>query len=386
MTQTRRWLYAIAAVAPIAACLVATPAHASTDTSPPQVLDIQLSPTTFAVSGLATKLLTVQVHLTDSGSGILYGQSVSCDSPDIVIQRVSGHSTGGPLSPEESTIMVLRLVSGTDNDGIWQGTLPVPSTYDGTWQVVNACVADNAGNETNEDPRQHGITRSFTVTGSRQPMVSAPAFAPDPLRRGDTSLTVSGSVTDSATGAGLPNVKLGIGNDNTCGGDLYFGHTVTTSAGGRWSYVIQNPEPTGFNNECPTLTGPNGSDINFYPEPGPDEAALVGFTNGYPRVQTVFLSAHPASTSVHHGTNDDVTGSVWPGGAGGRAILQRLVSGSWHNVNQALVRSSGRFTVVATPPAVGTNTYRVVRPSDQCVAGRCRFVGSVSQTFTITGT
>jgi hypothetical protein len=55
-------------------------------------------------------------------------------------------------------------------------------------------------------------------------------------------------------------------------------------------------------------------------------------------------------------------------------------AGAWKTVNTGRVRTSGRFTIVATPPGKATYSYRVYAPGDADT------VGGLSKTFIITGT
>jgi hypothetical protein len=140
-----------------------------------------------------------------------------------------------------------------------------------------------------------------------------------------------------------------------------------------------------YDNTCAMINLPGGQTINKYPYPTSNDqvAAIVG---GDVRVVFDVMSAQPAATHVRHGTNVAVDGAVWPARVYGRVLLQRLVSSSWHTVNSGGVRESGRYTVIATPPTAGNHQYRVVRPSDYCTNGVCRYIGAVSATFTITAT
>lgn len=366
----------------------ARPAVGATDTTPPQIVDLQLSPQTFTEDGLHTDLLTVTAQIHDDGSGVQIVNSTFTDpciaSPGVTISRVSGASAGGPRPPDVfNLIPVLTLTSGTINDGTWQATLPIPSTYDGTWEITNVCVVDNADNETNVDPRQQGITRTFTVNGTDQPLLSALRFFPNPVARGQ-AVTVSGLLTDAETGQGIADTKIGVGQDEGCGPDVTIGSGVTTSPTGQWSDAFGVPDATGNGFICATLTAPEGLDLDG--STTPTDGVIAGQVLGHLRVRTQFLSARSASSSVRHGTNVSVTGAVWPEALFARVILQRLVSGTWRDVNQAPLRDSGRYTLVATPPRIGINTYRVHTPSSGCRDGVCRFVGSTSPTFVIRGT
>jgi hypothetical protein len=99
------------------------------------------------------------------------------------------------------------------------------------------------------------------------------------------------------------------------------------------------------------------------------------------------LSAGPAKGSVPKGTYVTVDGRAgavavqrWPSDPRVRVYLQRLVGRHWRTVGESTIRPNGRFTLVATPPRVGTNVYRVTVPPQQ------DFGSARSGTFTIRGT
>jgi hypothetical protein len=300
--------------------------------------------------------------------------------------RVDGQPTAGGPNPETTTLMLNR-VSGTDDDGVWQGSMPMAAVFDGTWQAGDICGQQSGGGQFFFDPRDQGITSPLTVAGTHQPLLTM-GFSPQPLHRGD-ALTVYGTVVDTATGHGMPGAPVVIGtSSNDCGLGRLGTVVVQTTSTARYSYVDDATAPGLGYELCSTMILPSAQPIGSYPGREFDDhnQVVARITSQHPRVQFAILSVHPGSKQVVHGTNVEINGSIWPGVTYGRVLLQRLISGSWHTVNSAGVRESGRYTIVATPPTAGTWTYRVQRLSDSCYRGRCDYIGTVSPQFTLTAT
>jgi hypothetical protein len=72
------------------------------------------------------------------------------------------------------------------------------------------------------------------------------------------------------------------------------------------------------------------------------------------------IAAAMARSPVPLGTAVQVNGTSSPV-SGPLVYLQRLVGGAWLTESFADVRASGRFTLIAQPPARGNNRYRVLR-------------------------
>ena len=105
----------------------------------------------------------------------------------------------------------------------------------------------------------------------------------------------------------------------------------------------------------------------------------IGGAGAFARYKFV-VSAKPAATAAAAGTNVAVDGQVAPATPGKVVQLQRRHGAEWRTVGTAKTRASSRFTVVATPPGVGTWSYRVYAP------GSPNRAGSMSAVFTIRGT
>jgi hypothetical protein len=356
-------------------------AQATNDGKGPTVSAVRVDRTTVTANGLTTAAVRFSVDLADP-DGVAPGPTGECFdicgyyTPFVGLSRISG--SNGQLELAFRVVEGMTRTAGTDKAGTWTAVWPVPSTFDGTWQVSQVNARDVNGNESDWTVQSGtAMARKVTIVGTHQPVILH-RFSPDPYRRGD-QLVQTASVADSQTGHGVGGAGVGIGSNFQCGADVYVGATTHTNSAGLASYNWGT-----FSGHhllfCTTLVLPHGHTI---PDPADDQ--LGAYYLYSPRVQMLFLRVSAAATAPH-GQNVDVNGSLWPDTIEGRVLLQRLVDGSWHTVNEGGVRESGRFTVVATPPNVGSNYYRVVRRSDYCDATRCLYVGTVSRTITIRAT
>jgi hypothetical protein len=97
------------------------------------------------------------------------------------------------------------------------------------------------------------------------------------------------------------------------------------------------------------------------------------------------LFAAPAVGAVRHGTTTRVDGralavaTTWDVRPRVRVALQRLVGRHWRTVGAGVVRPSGRFTLLVTPPE-GLTTYRVTMPALRDLAA------ATSRPFVLRGT
>jgi hypothetical protein len=127
-----------------------------------------------------------------------------------------------------------------------------------------------------------------------------------------------------------------------------------------------------------TNLGTDAWTAEVYGPPNPNQPSTpISIAVAHFRIKYA-ISAAPAARSVPARTDVDVTGHLYPPAAQKTLHLQRLYGRTWRTVNDGADRSSGRFTLVATPPK-GLSYYRVYAPGD---AGS---VGNTSATFTITG-
>jgi hypothetical protein len=106
-----------------------TPLLAQQDTTPPTLVSFDFSPTQVDTTS-APANVTVTFHVTDDLSGYSYG--------DIHFQSPSGQVIATSL---------LYRVSGTAQDGVYQGTLTVAAFSEpGTWTVIGVALEDAVNN------------------------------------------------------------------------------------------------------------------------------------------------------------------------------------------------------------------------------------------------
>ena len=99
------------------------------DVTPPQLVSVDFTPKSVDVSS-SSQTITVTAHVTDDNSGVSYVQPLF-SSP----------------SGQQSATAGLTLVSGTAQDGIYQGIVTIPeSAESGTWTMGQFWVGDVVGN------------------------------------------------------------------------------------------------------------------------------------------------------------------------------------------------------------------------------------------------
>src|SRR5690349_1585547 len=168
-------------VAPTAAVLVlslisAAPAFAApaADTAPPVLHSITFATSSVTVAGIQTKLVGVRVRLTDE-TGVErrdYQASQELASPWLQMD-----------APRNQWVL-LRRTEGTDQDGIWTGTIPVTSAWSGTIQPVRIRAYDQTSvNVLEVDPRTVVDTPSLQVHSSHRPALDL-TFSPEPAPAG----------------------------------------------------------------------------------------------------------------------------------------------------------------------------------------------------------
>lgn len=110
------------------------------DTAPPEITRITVSPTSVDVSaGPAT--ITVELAATDDITGVLLGSP--CGLLYAALQMV------GPSSrqPRDMGCWNFARIGGTDRDGVWRGTFTMPRYSEaGTWELGTLRILDGARN------------------------------------------------------------------------------------------------------------------------------------------------------------------------------------------------------------------------------------------------
>jgi hypothetical protein len=253
------------------------------------------------------------------------------------------------------------LTSGTAQDGIWSTVVNIPSTDNGVHHVTSVEADDAAGNRLTVDPRTQGIDPTLTVVGHHQPRVSM-GFSPDPvLGYGPATIAVRGRAIYSDTGRPIAGLPIAVANNIVDGGGCDVGERVVTDSRGRYSITRPYQHATFY------LSLELGGTLALCHWQSPRERFLV--------------SATVARTPIRLGESVEIRGNVAPttGGRMGPIYLQRLVSRKWRTVNQAAMRSNGRYTLVATPPTIGNHRYRVYKPG----SADGHYVANVSRTVLV---
>jgi hypothetical protein len=208
------------------------------------------------------------------------------------------------------------------------------------------------------------------VTSSHRPGIDM--TFPEPATP-DKAIVMTVRVWDTDTGLPWPNAPLVIGNDNGCVETTGFAVSGRTDSAGLFRRTVPAAQTRWLH--CAWLPGTSRPPAN-----GDDERTVIAQDVAFLRYSRYKVSAKPAAAAAPAGSNVDVNGSASPVNKGKVIRLQRYTGGAWKNVNSGLVRASGRFTVVATPPGKATYSYRAYAPGDT------KAVGSLSKVFTIRGT
>ncbi|MFB9360100.1 hypothetical protein [Actinoplanes nipponensis] len=354
-------------VAPAAAALVlslipAGPALAApaADTAPPELKSITVATSSVTVSGLQTKLIGVRVRLTDQTGvqPIEYQASQELASPWL------------KMSAAPNTWVLLRRTEGTDQDGIWTGTIAVTSAWSGAIQPIGIYAMDQTGgNALNADPRTIVDTPTLQVQSSHRPGLDM-TFSPEPAVKGKP-VTQRIRAWDTSTGKPWANLSVRLSSDSGC---VEPGNVtpVRTRADGTYQRTLSAAQWQWL--QCAWIPGVNQPTM-------PYPMTIIAADGAHVRTLRYKVTATPAATSVRAGTSVAVNGNVSPLNKGKVMQLQRLYPDkTWRKVSTAKVRDSGRYTLAATPPGKATYSYRVYAPGDTYA------VGGISKVFTVRGT
>lgn len=313
------------------------------------VVSARYSASTVTVSGVQTRPLTVTVHITAT-------PAIPTDNGYLGAKLGRTAGTGGLAN---STVW-MNLVSGDGTDGVWAGTFAIPSTAAGTWtlgSVLQCRFCQPSGTA-------HPVTGmpTFTVVGTYLPRLSA-GQSPNPTPQDASPFTIKGRATDSATGAGIPGVRVGLGYDYGCMPDPVWQFIVrVTNSLGYYGFTILSRDALQAKQfiRCMAVLGPHQSD-------GIDQLLLIRGFSIQLKTVSVSVSAVPARPVVPVGTRVQVNGNVIS--ASGYSaynctvVLQRLTGTTqWRGQSSARARLSGRYTLIARPLA-GRNIYRALFPA-----------------------
>jgi hypothetical protein len=353
MKKSQGWAALVAVVSMTATVLGAPAASAKVNSPDPRltVTSVTLARTSVAVSGLNT--VPVEVRMKGGYDSTEPGDAT-------VPMNVFLERTGGTGPAKYMIAGLLKRVAGTVQKGEWAGYLYVPSTANGTFKVsgvLAGSVTDGSTGSTVEPTPYAGP--SIAVTGLHLPKFSV-SIIPKIVPFG-SAYKVRVTVYDATTG--MPygtRINVQVTWDNLCvesDGDRYL-----TNTAGVVEVIYAAYKADGLN--CVRLRG----------------RAFDTLSLGWWVLRPGIVAATPSKTSAPVNSLVPVNGSVAGAPADCPVILQRLRGATqWRAVSQAKVRQSGRFTVVAQPPFVGSNIYRVALPT----CGRTQ--AGVSKSFTIRG-
>jgi hypothetical protein len=353
MPKSKGWA-ALAAVVSVAFTALVAPAALAAptaDTNPDPNLTIT-SVTLGRTSVAVASLNLVQVPVTVAAKYVTA-------QPDPRYLNVFLKRTGGTGPALVMTAARLPLVSGTLADGVWKGTLYVPSTANGTFKVIGVLegyIIDGSTGGSYTETLFDGP--SIAVTGSHLPKFSV-SMIPKAVPIG-SPYKVRVTVYDSATGKPYgTRIRIGAAWEVYCMENR--GGGLSNTAG---VVELTFPADAAYYTNCAWLSSP-GSDI---------------LSLNWSVVRLVKIAAAPSKTSAPVGTIVPVNGTVNGPVSGCPVELQRLRGATqWRGVSEDSVRRSGRFTVLAQPPTVGNVVYRASFPKCQ------NFQAVVSKSFVIHG-
>lgn len=398
MTVMRRSLLALPwfVVAFVVAFGAAPPPALAADTTPPQILDLTITPSTVNLNGLAYTKIVVSVHLTDDTGVCDSSGTTDCSVDGDSMAAFAGYQTPlvrfvAPVQAPgvfyETQFSGLRRTSGTATDGWWSTSRLVTGLWNGTVPAMRIAALDTTGNKTDIDPRNTPLARTLTVHATNPPRISY-GVTPSVTPYGVDSFTIKGRAYLAGTGAPLGNRTLLLCEDTGCGIEGSFGGTsVQTNANGYYS-VTTHRQSLGLM-LFKTLGG--GSGRQAYPTAFYSNPLFASRTVASPRsAHYLSLKTVRPSTSVPAGSAVTLKGATsmfydtstpveW------RSIsVQRLASGTWtHGTivteQTALIEKTTvqagihTYTLVAHPPK-GTWSYRVYRTSTPGYAPTAKYV------------
>ena len=178
------------------------------DITPPRVESLEITPAANNTSA-SDVTVTARLRLTDAQTGVgLEIQAPGCECVFQVLTLVSPTGRQRHHIPNGN----IRMISGTRNDGIWEGSLTMPRYSEPGFWTAFVELYDSARNHTNLPPASLaalGLQTGIQVTSS------LPDLDPPTL----TSLTLNPRVVDTSLTNRTVNVTFGI-QDNRSGVDL----------------------------------------------------------------------------------------------------------------------------------------------------------------------
>jgi len=188
---------------PASITVVSTP-----DVTPPRLESLQFTPSSVDTSASDVSV-NVRMRLTDTQTGVgLEIQAPGCECIFQVVTLVS------PTGRQQHHIPngAIRMISGTRNDGIWEGSVTMPRYSESGFWTAFVELYDSARNRAYLPPASIaalGLTNGIQVTSS------LPDLDPPTLTR----LSLNPSVIDTSLTSQTISVTFGI-RDNRSGVDL----------------------------------------------------------------------------------------------------------------------------------------------------------------------
>lgn len=349
-----RWRRMVAAVAAGLAGLLALPAAAVAARAAIPAPDLVsagfvTSQVDVGTTG-GTNTVVLQVHLRDTADLPDVLQVRSCCDPDE--SPHSGIAYRVDDTPGVSFLewdQLLR-VSGTPQDGVWQGTKVVSPAWIGTYRLTRLQI--DPGWENADDPFQFPITDGPTVTVTGGAMWAADwSAAPLKVVTGKEIWHPQARITSRVTGAPVGGARVVIAPE----ADTWYAHPT----------VPLQPLPGTAADRNGLWTSPT-----VYPatEPDPLRVTLVfgrrGSAYSLQGYGCVGYTVKMQASATY--STGSVAGNIWPAPSildtQSSVILQQDVGGVWQALGSAQARANGRYTIAWTPPAAGTYTLRVRVP------------------------
>jgi hypothetical protein len=363
----------IPALAVLAAGLLATgltaaaPAQAATVTrvtsftAPSEPVDLETSPG-----------VVMRAHLVDP-VGIIPGDTIDrIEDATYVLTNVAGAALGGGYAG------MGHLISGTPQDGDWEFDPFGGARAYGAWEANQIHVVRLDGTSAYISLRGLGFPTTIRTIGRFGAFIDrqSPATGANTTIVYGSSVTMSGRlywIDELVKRHPIPATQVRVKQEDQVGPVIgpppRLVATTTTRADGTFTATFK-PERSASRIYLESTKGTLADGVRYMDSLSWTLRVDVKFRLG--------IRSRPASFKA--GTIGYVEGSIAPARAGANAYLQRYKSGKWTIVSSAPIRSSGRFTLAAQPPAKGSFRYRVYKASDS------ELVYNVTPEFSIKGT
>lgn len=343
------------------------------DTTPPVVQSASLSATTV----VAGNSITLTAHITDDITGV--GNS----GPFVYFQGDNAHTLS----------VYLTRVSGTAQDGMYQGVITAPSTYpSGTYTVSEIRVSDLAANSVDYNaccipqiPAAANVSFTVTATATATPTTTRTTIAADhnPATLGQ-SVIFTATVSVPAPGSGTPTVgttvtfadngaTIGMGTLSASGtatfttSSLTVGaHPITATFAGNTTFAASTS--TALSEQINTLASGTMRVTSYSPPTGPTAGGTVVTIRGVNfggSTSVTFDTASGTSLTVSNTTTITVTSPAHAAGTIDITVSTNGQTVTFHGYTY-LPESGGIVPLPAThapPGMVGGGVTPMVSPA-----------------------